>query len=105
MASAWQAIAKKKKEEQLKRIPPEWLRFPKDFKVDSISVLEVPRTCGLLNRRELSITEDYDATALAEAIRGRTFSSVDVAKAFCKRAVIAQHLVSYIERVLRQLQH
>ena len=90
----WQAIARRKKEEQLKRIPPEWLRFPKDFQPDSVHVLDVPRNCGLLTKKDLSITEEYDATALAEAIRDREFTSVEVTKEFCKRAAIAQHLVS-----------
>ena len=94
MTSTWQAIAQRKKEEQLKRIPPEWIRFPKDFKPDSVNVLEVPRNCGLLTKKDLIITENYDATALAEAIRGRKLSSVNVVKAFCKRAAIAQLLVS-----------
>ena len=91
MASTWQAISKRKKEEQWSRIPPEYRL--KSIPSDLTSVLHVPRTCGLLTAEELAITEQYDATALAEAIRLRSLKSVDVARAFCKRAAIAHQLV------------
>lgn len=44
----------------------------------------IPRTCGLLDKEELEITEQYDAVALAEAIRTRKLKCVDVTRAFCK---------------------
>jgi amidase len=91
MASTWQAISKRKKDEQWSRIPPEY-RLPSIPK-GLTNVLDVPRTCGLLTPEELSITEKYDATALAEAIRSRALTSVAVARAFCKRAAIAHQLV------------
>jgi hypothetical protein len=37
-----------------------------------------------LTHEELNITEKYDASALAEAIRSRNLKCVDVARAFCK---------------------
>lgn len=55
-------------------------------------VTSVPRSSGLLTTDELDITENYDATALAAAIRGRRFTSVAVTKAFAKRAIIAHQL-------------
>ena len=47
----------------------------------------MPRTCGLLTTEELRITEDFDATGLAEAVRRRELRCVDVARAFCKVCV------------------
>ena len=38
--------------------------------------------------REVDITEKYDATALAKAIRERKLTCVDVTTAFCKVAII-----------------
>ncbi|KAL6866501.1 hypothetical protein ACO1O0_002612 [Amphichorda felina] len=58
------------------------------------NVTGIPRECGLLTPRELSITEDYDAVALAQAIAARELSAVEVATAFSKRAVIAHQLTS-----------
>jgi amidase len=81
----WQLVAWQKKDEQYVRIPSDWriphgrLHAPK-----ATNYLSIPSTCGILSDEELRITENYDATALAEAIRGRKLECVDVARAFCK---------------------
>ncbi|KAL6242008.1 hypothetical protein RBB50_010919 [Rhinocladiella similis] len=76
-----------------KNIPEEWY-LPQEL-VDNPprDVSNVPRTCGLLSPEELEITENYDATGLAEAIAARKYTSVTVLKAFVKRAAIAHQLV------------
>lgn len=81
----WQVVAWQKKDEQYARIPSDW-RIPHDRlpAPNVTNYLDIPRKCGLLNDEELRITEEYDATALAEAIRARKLKSVDVARAFCK---------------------
>ncbi|ATY66222.1 general amidase [Cordyceps militaris] len=56
------------------------------------NVTDIPRTCGLLTPRELAITEDHDAVALAAALAARTYTAVEVAAAFCKRAAVAHQL-------------
>ncbi len=73
-------------------IPVE-LRLPQHV-VDSApkNVTQIPRQCGLLTARELEITENYDAVALAAALANKTYTAVEVAAAFCKRAVIAHQL-------------
>ena len=58
--------------------------------------MEVPLTCGILSETELKITSDYDATALLEKLRSGVWSVEEVTVAFCKRAAIAQQLVSPI---------
>ncbi|KIW18846.1 hypothetical protein PV08_03135 [Exophiala spinifera] len=76
-----------------KNIPEEWY-LPQEL-IDNPprDVSNIPRTCGLLNAEELEITENYDATGLAEAIAARKYTSVAVVKAFVKRASIAHQLV------------
>jgi hypothetical protein len=91
MASTWQSISRRKKDEQWARIPPEYRL--KHIPTGLTNVLHIPSTCGLLTSEELAITEQYDATALAEAIRSRALTSVAVARAYCKRAAVAHQLV------------
>lgn len=52
----------------------------------------MPRTCGILTKDELDITENYDAHGLLEKLAQGTFSSVQVTTAFAKRAAIAQQV-------------
>jgi hypothetical protein len=79
----WQLISWQKKDEQRARIPTEWL-LNSTPTADVTNYLDVPRKCGILSAEEVKITEDYDATALAEAIRARRLTSVNVVRAFCK---------------------
>lgn len=92
MSSSWEFISNRKKEEQSNRIPREY-RLPKGFKHGVVSVIDVPKTCGLLTLKELAITEKYDATSLAWTIREGKFSALEVTTAFCKRAAIAHQVV------------
>ena len=81
----WLAISAQKKREQRARIPSDWeLNRDQFLSPDSPNYLHLPRACGLLNEEELRLTEAYDATALAEALRNREVKSVDVVRAFCK---------------------
>jgi len=56
-----------------------------------LDVTTIPETCGLLTPTELAITA-LDATALCEKIAVRELSSVDVVRAFGKRAAIAHQV-------------
>jgi amidase len=91
MASAWQAIAQRKQADRLSRIPKEWL-LPNLPSPSTLDVRSIPRSSGILSSKDLDITEKYDATALAEAIRSKTFTAEEVTTAFCKRAAIAQQV-------------
>jgi amidase len=87
MFESWERVSQQKKAQQASRIPSRW-RLTADFfgppqKV-GVSVLDVPRTCGILTERELKITEEYDATALATEIRAGRLKCVEVTQAFCK---------------------
>ncbi|RAL14110.1 putative general amidase [Aspergillus homomorphus CBS 101889] len=94
--ATWQAKVQAKQAEGEAKIPLEW-RLPASLlaTADPLSpecVLSVPRECGLLTERELAITETADATALLAQLAAREYSAVEVARAFCKRAAIAQQL-------------
>ena len=94
----WVAIARRKRAERQSRIPKAWLLSTLPS-ADTIDVRSVPRTGGILTSNELSITEDYDATALAEAIRSRKLTAEQVTLAFCKRAAIAQQVCNCLTEI------
>lgn len=79
----WQLASWAKKDEQFARIPQDW-RLSSLPSPDVKTYINIPRVCGILSKQELDITENYDATALAEAIRNRKFKCIEVTRAFCK---------------------
>lgn len=74
-------------------IPKQWLlpvdRLPP---ASQKSVIDFPRQSGLLNERELVIT-DMSATALVTEMGNGTMSAEEVVTAFLKRAVLGHQLV------------
>ncbi|KAF2811783.1 amidase [Mytilinidion resinicola] len=102
--SDWRALAASKRESVAAKIPAEW-RLPKSFtsqftQTSRISVLDVPRKSGLLNDRELELTENYDATALVELMVAGKATSYEVTTAFCKRAAIAQQVINCCTEIM-----
>lgn len=95
---AWQQIAAEKRRIAASKIPPAWLlptEILASISEDSpISVTSIPRSCGLLSETELDITENYSAVGLLQKLASAELSAVEVTTAFCKRAAIAQQLVS-----------
>jgi Asp-tRNA(Asn)/Glu-tRNA(Gln) amidotransferase A subunit family amidase len=93
--SSWQTKVANKQAAEYAKIPAEWRLDPKylggDEKSDA-NVLGVPGECGILTQAELDITEKYTAISLAKAVQSSSLKAVDVARAFCKRAAIAQQL-------------
>ncbi len=94
----WKAIAERKRAERQSRIPKEWLLSSPPLSSNP-DVRSIPRTSGILNSKELEITENYDATSLAEAIRSRKFTAEAVTIAFCKRAAIAQQVCNCLTEI------
>lgn len=97
----YQTIAQRKQDARARLIPSEW-RIPEDklatyTSSPTANVLHVPQESGILNERELAVTEHHDAVSLLEMLRkGPTqggFTSEEVVTAFCKRAALAQQLV------------
>ena len=96
--ATWEFIAAEYQKEAAAKIPREWLlpaKIAESIGPSSTqNVLDIPRTCGLLSAEEIDITENYDAVTLSEHLASGKFSSLVVTTAFCKRAAIAQQLVS-----------
>jgi len=89
----YQAIAAEKRAQRWDKIPKDW-RVPTESFHNATNVMDIPLTCGLLNETEARITSNYDATALLEKLKAGVWSVEQVTVAFCKRAAIAQQLVS-----------
>jgi amidase len=89
----YQCIAAEKKLRQSSKIPKDWLIPPKTYQ-NVTNLINVPVNCGVLSDVECSITSEYDATALLEKLKAGVWSAEQVTTAFCKRAAIAQQLVS-----------
>lgn len=97
----WVKIQAAKKAEQAARIPSEW-KLPEAAlpPKKTIDLRPYAASSGILSERELKITGDYDATALAEEIAKGTFSAVEVTTAYCKRAAIAQQLCNCLTEIM-----
>ena len=88
---SWRELVADKIERQKASIPKEWLiTLPPASQLD---VTTVPQTCGLLTDAELEITETCDVAGLLAKLASAEWSSVDVTRAFYKRAIIAQQVV------------
>lgn len=101
---AWQSIAARKQAERDSRIPDEW-RLPastREAARSSTSVLNIPKTCGILSSAELKITQDYDAIGLLGELTIGKLKSEAVTLAFCKRAAIAHQLTNCLTEILFQ---
>jgi amidase len=100
----WEGLARSKKESVAAKIPRGWL-LPTSLteqytETSTLSVLDVPQTCGLLSEKELAITQDYDATDLVGLMTKGELKSIDVVTAFCKRAAIAQQCVNCLTEIM-----
>lgn len=96
---AYVAIAQRKQVQLEAGIPAEW-RLPAhavpagmQSLTDSITntkqyqrvnVMEVPQKCGILTRRELDITENWDVRGLLIQMADGKLSAEEVVGAFCK---------------------
>jgi amidase len=91
MSSSWEQLAADKRSLISKSIPSEWLI--KDLPKDD-NIFDYPKSSGLLSAQELELTESTATELVAQLAEGK-LKSVDVTLAFCKRAALAQQLVSY----------
>ncbi|PWY84102.1 general amidase [Aspergillus eucalypticola CBS 122712] len=103
----YHSIAARKQQHLESLIPPEWRLAASQIPAgmlsvadsvtnpsysESINVVDIPRTCGLLTPHELHITEDYDIRSLLTELHSKRLTAEEVTRAFCKRAAIAQQL-------------
>ena len=96
----YKILAAAKKAQQHNKIPHSWRISVEKFQ-DAANVMDVPLSCGLLDKTEAKITSDFDATALLEKLKAKVWSVEQVTVAFCKRAAIAHQLVSSLKLLER----
>lgn len=89
----WEEIGARKRAALLASIPKEWIipseLMPPEAQDD---VTAWPETSGWFTAEELALT-DLTASELVPKLASGAFKSVDVTKAFCKRAAAAHQLV------------
>lgn len=90
--SNWQDIASARKKQQEDSIPEEW-RIERPS-LDLFDVTAIPESCGVLSDLELEITDTLDIDVIIDKLARSVWSSVDVTRAFYKRAIVAHQLVS-----------
>lgn len=99
----WEQIARKHFEEQKKKIPSDWvldnakleqLRGAGTAQEGRLIDLQAAKKSGILDSNEMNITENYTARELLRHLRQGTLSAERVVTAYCKRAAVAQQLVS-----------
>jgi amidase len=101
--ASWQIKVANKRASEYAKIPKAWRLDPQFLSNDetsAVSVMGVPAKSGILTTAELDITEKYSAVRLAKAVQSGSIKAVDVATAFCKRAAIAQQLLSCLTETM-----
>lgn len=91
----WETLAAAKRAARDGLIPKDTL-LKNPPGADVLDVRDVPRCSGILSAEELEITEPASVTALVEAIASKKYTSEQVVRAFCRRAAIAQQVVSVL---------
>ncbi|KAJ5448133.1 Amidase [Penicillium cf. griseofulvum] len=96
--SNWQDLVAAKRHECEQKIPRDWLLSADQLALAQESPrlldIDIPRRSGLLSEVELDLTENYTASQLLDILASRQASSLAVTTAFCKRAAIAQQVLS-----------
>ncbi|KAI5124663.1 hypothetical protein M0805_004271 [Coniferiporia weirii] len=99
----WQELVADKRQRQQESIPKDWIiPVPPE---DQLDVTGVPAKCGLLTSLELEITETSDVGDLLAKLATGEWTSVDVTRAYYKRAIVAQQVTNclteiFVERAL-----
>ncbi|KAF9269992.1 general amidase [Marasmius fiardii PR-910] len=96
----WKTLAAQKKARQLTSVPKEWLdRLSSNLPAQTqLNVTSYPGICGLLDGRELNITNSDVETLLLKLSSGE-WTAVEVTTAFCKRAIVAQQLTNCLTEI------
>jgi amidase len=97
-ATTWEQVAKAKCAQRDAAIPPEWLLSAKVKDNLPLNIMDVPRTCGILTPKDITITETPAVELVAQMVT-RELTSVEVTTAFCKRAAIAQQLTNCLTEI------
>ncbi|EXJ77213.1 hypothetical protein A1O3_10371 [Capronia epimyces CBS 606.96] len=93
----WHVVAARHQETIESKIPQAW-QLSENL-LNNVAPMALPRQSGILSDWELSITESKAVDILAELRHGRV-KAVDVTRAFCKRAAIAQQATNCVAEIL-----
>lgn len=91
-APSYQELAAKKRADQLSLIPPEWRLSPTPSVESSPNALAYLRR--ILTPSELALTEETDITKLLRKLSSGEISSLELTRAFAKRAALAHQLTT-----------
>ncbi|KAE8138907.1 amidase signature domain-containing protein [Aspergillus pseudotamarii] len=107
--SSWQHRVEQKRQRCANKIPAEW-RIPDELMASLHAPLadhknnlirnNIIRQSGIMTQHELQITEEYTVPDLLAALANGRLSSVEVTLAYCKRAAMAQQLVSCLTETM-----
>ncbi|KAI9040166.1 putative acetamidase [Aspergillus affinis] len=92
MAPIYEQLAAQKRADQLSLIPPEWRLNPIPSVESAPNALTYLRR--ILTPAELSLTEETDINVLLRKLHSRELSSLELTKAFAKRAALAHQLTT-----------
>lgn len=96
--SNWKDLVAAKRNECKRKIPQDWLLSADQLalarETPHLLDVDIPRHSGLLSEVELDLTENYTANQILVKLTSGQVSSLAVTTAFCKRAAIAQQVVS-----------
>ncbi|KAK1635711.1 amidase signature domain-containing protein [Colletotrichum phormii] len=104
----WEQIAREHRKEQKEKIPSAWLldndkldqlRGAGTTEEGRLIGLQAAKNSGILDSREIDITENYTARELVRYLRLGALSAEKVATAYCKRAAVAQQLTFYLTEI------
>lgn len=96
---SWQNIAARKQAERASKIPSEWA-IPASLvpPADEDFVQDFPAKSGLFTEKELLITDSTASEVVAKIANGE-WTALEVTKALCKRASIAQQLINCLTEI------
>ncbi|KXH59315.1 hypothetical protein CSAL01_11001 [Colletotrichum salicis] len=104
----WEQIARKHLKEQNEKIPSAWLldndklnqlRGAGTAEEGRLIDLQAAKNSGILDSKEIDITENYTARKLVRYPRLGALSAEKVATAYCKRAAVAQQLTPCLTEI------
>ena len=93
---SWENAAREAREAIDSAIPKKWTLQQSQGVRGLKNATSIPKTCGLLSKDELRITE-LDASTLVPLLASGEISATRVTEAFCGRAAIAHQLVGWTQ--------
>ncbi|KAG8725402.1 hypothetical protein FRC09_000043 [Ceratobasidium sp. 395] len=95
----WRTRVRTRRQQQIDSIPGEWIiSIPEDRQ----NVTQIPYECGLLTAFELEVTDTLDVQTILNKLKTGAWKSVDVTRAFYKRAIIAHQATNCLTEIFME---